>query len=151
MKCQSNPSSPKDIGRSSPGKTRGWRYGWTRRRRWITNKIRTEKIRSALRRAWSLSISTIRHLPLIWLWFMIQQHRVCWINNMPLVYLRTIVGSTSNLTDFILDNSRRLLVWCLMRPAVRGVCPMPGLACSRCVSQLNVLVMADLPALRLRN
>lgn len=56
-----------------------------------------------------------------------------------------------HLTDFILDNSRRLLVWCLMRPAVRGVCPMPGLACSRCVSQLHVLVMADLPALRLRN
>lgn len=146
---QSNPSNQKEIGRRLCGKTGGWWYGWRRRRRWITNMIQSEEIRSISGRACSRSISTITHPPLIWLWFMFQLHTVGGGGGggLALVYLWTMDYSASDYIWLILDNSRRLLVRCVVRPAVWRVCPLPGLTCCKCVFWLPMLAMADLPAL----
>lgn len=70
-------------------------------------------------------------------------------NYLALVYLQTNGAQCQWLymTDFILDNSRRLLVWCVLLFEEFDLC----LACSMCVNRLPMLVTADLPALALGN
>lgn len=135
-------------------KTGGWWYGWRRKRRWITNMIQSEAIRSISRRTCCRSICTITHPPLIWLWFMFQQHTFSQEKTICHLFISKQWSAVQAVTSdrlFIVDNSRRLLVWRAVCPAVWGVCPLPGLACSRCVSRLHVLAMADLPAPGLGN
>lgn len=151
--CWSNPSNQKEIGRRLCWKTWGWWYGW-RRRRWITNMIQSEEIRSISRRACSGSISTITRPPLIWLWFMFQQHT-------------DSRGGKKNIWNlFISKQWSTVRTITSDRPFSRQLKETPGVlrsvsllfeefdlrpACSRCVSWLPVLAMADLPALGLGN
>lgn len=131
--CWSNPSNQKEIGRRLCWKTWGWWYGWRRRRRWITNMIQSEEIRSISRRACSGSISTITRPPLIWLWFMFQQHTdsrggkkifgTCLSRN------NGAQCAQLHLTDLSLDNSRRLLVCCAVCP-----CCLKSLTSARLVA-----------------
>lgn len=138
------------------GETAGWWHRWRSRRRWITNMMHSEEIRSISRRASSGSITAITHPPLIGI-FLIY---------VPATYGQSGGGGGEMICHLFISKqwspvraitydslySRQLKetpgVVC---PAVWGVWPPPGLACSRCVSRLPVLAMADLPALALGN
>lgn len=144
----------REIGRRLCRKTGGWWYGW-RRRRWITNMIQGEEIRSVSWRACSAASSTITQLVL-------SDFDLCYSQwwkeekKLALVYLQTMDHSVSYDVSLTLFQTTQGDSWCgaccAVGPAVWGVSSSASVwPRSRCVSQLPVFSMADLPALGLGN